>query len=75
MFTSVIRLVLIFFLAATVAACTNPAVSITDRALDSRDVSAYNDYLKDVGMINIEREKAGLPPAPILSRNEWAGKN
>ena len=75
MFNSVTRLVLIFFLAATAAACTNPAVSITDRALDSRDVSAYNDYLKDVGMINIEREKVGLPPAPILSRNEWAGKN
>jgi hypothetical protein len=67
------RLLLIFFLAATATACTNPAVAITDRAMDSRDASAYNEYLKDAGMINLEREKAGLAPAPILTRDEWAG--
>jgi len=68
------RLGLILFLAATAAACTNPAVAITNRAMDSRDVSAYNEYLKDAGMINLEREKAGLAPAPLLTRDEWAGK-
>jgi hypothetical protein len=55
-------------------ACTNPAVDITNRAMDAHDSSAYNQYLKDAAQINIEREKAGLAPAPIMSRAEWAGK-
>ncbi len=67
------RLAFILFLAASAGACTNPAVAITNRAMDSRDVSAYNEYLKDAGLINMEREKAGLAPAPLLSREEWAG--
>ena len=67
-------LILILFLAATTTGCTNPATSITNRAIDSHDSSAYNEYLKDAGMINLEREKAGLPPAPILTRDQWAGK-
>jgi hypothetical protein len=68
------RLMLFLFIAVTAAACTNPAVAITNRAMDSRDVSAYNEYLKDAGMINLEREKAGLAPAPLLTRDEWSGK-
>jgi hypothetical protein len=68
------RLVLFLFIALTAAACTNPAVAITNRAMDSRDVSAYNEYLKDAAMINIEREKAGLAPTPLLTRDEWSGK-
>jgi hypothetical protein len=67
-------LILILFLAATTAACTNPVTAITNRAIESHDSSAYNEYLKDAGMINLEREKAGLAPAPILTRDEWAGK-
>ena len=59
---------------AGLVACTNPAVSITNRALDSRDLQAYNDYLRDAGRINLEREQAGLAPAPILTRAEWSGK-
>lgn len=68
------RLALILFVAAAATACTNPAVAITNRAMDSRDVTAYNEYLKDAGMINLEREKAGLAPAPLMTRDEWAGK-
>lgn len=68
------RLFLILCMTASVVACTNPAVAITDRALDSRDLQAYNDYLRDAGRINLEREQAGLAPAPILTRKEWAGK-
>ena len=56
------------------AGCTNPAVDITNRALDSHDSNAYNEYLKQTAEINLEREKAGLPPTPVMSRNEWAGK-
>jgi hypothetical protein len=73
MWKPAISLGLICLLAVTAAGCTNPAVAITDRAMDSRDATAYNEYLKDAGMINLEREKAGLAPAPILTRDEWAG--
>ena len=69
-----IRSFLILCMAASVVACTNPAVAITDRAMDSRDIQAYNDYLRDAGRINLEREQAGLAPAPILTRDEWTGK-
>ena len=68
-----VRLFLILLVAATAGACTNPAVAITNRAMDSRDTSAYNDYLNDAAKINIEREKAGLAPNPMLTRDEWAG--
>lgn len=68
------RAFLILCMMASVVACTNPAVAISSRAMDSRDVAAYNDYLRDAGRINIEREQAGLAPAPILTRDEWAGK-
>jgi hypothetical protein len=65
-------------MAASLAACTypgtNPGVEITNRALDALDNSAYNEYLKDAAQINFEREKAGLAPAPILTRQQWAGK-
>ena len=64
----------IFLIAVGVVACTNPAVDITNRAMDAHDSSAYNQYLKDVAQTNLEREKAGLAPTPILSRAEWAGK-
>jgi hypothetical protein len=65
---------LIICMTAGVAACTNPAVAITNRALDSHDTQAYNEYLRDAGRINIEREQAGLAPAPIMSRADWSGK-
>jgi hypothetical protein len=42
--------------------------------MDAHDTSAYNEYLKDAAQINLEREKARMAPAPILSRAEWAGK-
>ena len=52
----------------------SPAVAITNRALDTHDNTAYNEYLKDAAQINLEREKAGLAPAPILTREQWAGR-
>lgn len=59
---------------ASVVACTNPAVAITSRAMDAREATSYNEYVRDAGRINIEREQAGLAPTPILGRDEWAGK-
>jgi hypothetical protein len=69
-----IRSFAIFFILMSVVACSNPAVDITNRAMDSRDASSYNEYLKNAGQINLEREKAGLAPSPIMSRAEWSGK-
>ena len=69
-----IRSLCALLIAAGMAGCTNPAVDITNRALDAHDSSAYNEYLKQAGEINLAREKAGLPPTPVMSRNEWAGK-
>ena len=68
------RLFLMLCMTASVVACTNPAVSITSRAMDAREGNAYNEYVRDAGRINIEREQAGLVPTPILSRDEWTGK-
>ena len=65
------RLLLVLCVTASVVACTNPVAAITNRALDSK---AYNDYLRAAGQINLEREQAGLAPAPILTREEWSGK-
>lgn len=65
---------LVLCMAASVVACTHPAVAITSRSMDSRDTNAYNQYLKDAAQINIEREKAGLLPTKILNREEWSGK-
>jgi len=52
------RSVFILFMAVSVGACTNPAVDITNRAMDAHDSSAYNEYLKTTGQINLERVKA-----------------
>ena len=61
-------------IAAGMVGCTNPAVDITNRALDAHDSTAYNEYLKQTAEINLEREKAGLLPTPVMGRKEWAGK-
>jgi hypothetical protein len=42
--------------------------------MEAHDTSAYNEYLKDAAQNNLEREKAGLAPAPILTREQWAGR-
>ena len=68
------RSFVVLFILMSVVACANPAVDITNRAMDSHDSSAYNEYLKNTAQINLEREKAGLAPTPVMSRGEWAGK-
>ncbi len=72
--STITKVFLALCMAAAASACQHPAVAISGRAMDSRDVSAYNQYLKDAAQINIEREKAGLPPTKILTREEWSGK-
>jgi len=68
-----VRALLLSVMVMSAIACTNPGVAISNRAMDAHDTAAYNEYLKTAAEINLEREKAGLPPAPIMSRAEWAG--
>jgi hypothetical protein len=63
-------LILVF---ASIVACTSPGEAITNRVMDAHDSSAYNEYLRNAAANNLEREKAGLNPTPIMSRDEWAG--
>ncbi len=69
----IIRSACALSLVAGLGACTNPGVAITNRAMDAQENNAYNEYLKNAGQINLEREKAGLSPAPVLTRDEWRG--
>lgn len=37
----------------------------------STELRTYPEYLTEMERINLEREKAGLEPRPILSQEEW----
>lgn len=41
------------------------------KAGTAKVMDSYNDYVFNVEKINIEREKAGLKPRPVLSKAEW----
>jgi len=34
-------------------------------------MSAYTEYVVSMEKINLEREKAGLAPRPILNKSDW----
>ena len=34
-------------------------------------MNAYNDYVIRMETINVDREKAGLAPRPILNKHDW----
>ena len=74
---ALLRAIFLIAIGSSVVGCTSPSVAITDRILDSRDAradaQAYNQYLNDAARVNLEREKAGLAPAPIMSREQWSG--
>lgn len=61
--------------ALTLNACTPAPIAVTNRIMDSLDRRMYLDYRRDAERINLEREKAGLPPNPILISEEWARAN
>jgi 5-enolpyruvylshikimate-3-phosphate synthase len=44
---------------------------IVDRIMDSEDRRHYLDYRAEAERINMEREKSGLAPRPILSYEQW----
>lgn len=67
-----LRTLLITAFTTSGVACTSPITDIKNRVQETRDTEAYSKYDNDVARSNIEREKAGQSPIPILSRDEWA---
>ena len=67
------RTALLFF-AAGLAGCAPSNDAIEIRAQESRDTEAYGKYRNALARSNIEREKAGQAPVPILDREEWVRK-
>lgn len=47
---------------------------VVDRVMDSEDRRQYLDYRTESERINLEREKSGLTPHPIMSYEEWKKK-
>jgi hypothetical protein len=59
-------------IAAALAGCVPSNDAIDIRVQESRDTEAYGKYRNALARSNIEREKAGQAPVPILDREEWA---
>ncbi len=57
--------------AAGFVGCTSPYEAIKSRVQETRDREAYGKYRNDVARSNIDLEKAGQAPVPILNREEW----
>jgi hypothetical protein len=50
---------------------TAPKTEAAQPGLRSTELRTYPEYLTEMERINLEREKAGLMPRPILSQEEW----
>jgi hypothetical protein len=44
---------------------------VTDRIVEHRDRNAYLHYRQEAEKLNLEREKTGLAPQPIMTIEEW----
>jgi hypothetical protein len=58
--------------AAGLAGCVPSNDAIDIRVQESRDTQAYGKYRNTLARSNIELEKAGQAPVPIMGREEWA---
>lgn len=58
-------------LAAGIAGCAAPHEAIERRVEESRDSQAYGKYRNELARSNIELEKTGQTPVPVLNRDEW----
>ena len=58
--------------AAGFVGCTSPVEAIRSRVQETRDTEAYSKYRNGLARSNIDLEKAGQAPVPILNREEWA---
>ncbi len=65
------KTILVCFVAGFIG-CTSPYEAIRSRVQETRDTEAYGKYRNDLARSNIDLEKAGQAPVPILNREEWA---
>jgi len=56
---------------AGIAGCAASHEAIQSRGEESRGSEAYGKYRNELARSNIEREKVGQAPVPILDREEW----
>jgi hypothetical protein len=42
--------------------------------MNSMDHDKYSEYVQNTNHLNLEREKAGLKPIPVMTFNEWRGE-
>ena len=47
---------------------------IAQRVMKSQDRQHYSEYVTETERINLEREKAKLPPLKIMTFNQWSGQ-
>ena len=66
------RTAFLLFLASGIAGCAASHEAIHDRVEESQASLAYGKYRNDVAHSNIELEKGGQTPVPVLTREEWA---
>lgn len=47
---------------------------IPSMVMKSQDRQHWSDYKLEMERVNMEREKAGLPPKPVENFDQWRGK-
>jgi hypothetical protein len=50
---------------------SNAKENVAERQERSADFKAYSDYRTRMEEINLQREKSGLKPSPIMTQDEW----
>jgi hypothetical protein len=43
----------------------------TQKEADTRNIQSYNTYRADAERLNLDRQKAGLKPQPVMTFAEW----
>lgn len=66
------RTAFLLFFAAGIAGCAASHEAIQDRIEESQASLAYGKYRNELAHSNIELEKGGQTPVPVLTRDEWA---
>jgi hypothetical protein len=51
---------------------TAPKTEPVQQVPRSTELRTYPEYLTEMERINLEREKAGLQPRPIMTQEEWS---
>lgn len=67
--TKVGRHAILLLLAISLQSCVPYMV------MNSMDHEHYSDYVTQTEQINLERQKAGLQPTPIMTFQQWKGNS